>query len=302
MEKDKSKEYRKLVGVVSLGCDKNRVDTEHMITNLTSAGYTFTSDASKAQIIIVNTCGFISSARKESMETIFEMAEYKKIGSCEKLVVTGCMPQKWLKEMRKDLPEVDVFIGVNQYDDIAAIIQKSYKNDEKIIEVNESFKISNIKNRLTTTPTHYAYLKIADGCDNFCTFCTIPYIRGRYRSREIKDLIEEANDLVSSGARELILVAQDVTRYGSDFSSDGKPQLVKLVQELSKIKNLKWIRLLYCYPELVSDELLTEMMNMILNTLQWQFLQSLVMLFIQLNRTRRIILCQILNCLIVIMM
>ena len=261
MEKNKSKEYRKLVGVISLGCDKNRVDTEHMLTKLTAAGYNFTSDASKAQIIIVNTCGFISSARKESMDTIFEMTEYKKLGSCEKLIVTGCMPQKWLKEMRKDLPEVDIFVGVNQYDDIAAIIEKSYKNDQKIIEVNEQFKISGVKNRVTTTPKHYAYLKIADGCDNFCTFCTIPYIRGRYRSRDMKDLFEEATELVNSGVRELILVAQDVTRYGSDLSSDGKPKLVELIRKLSEIKNLKWIRLLYCYPELVSDELLNEMMN-----------------------------------------
>ena len=259
MKNERTKENKKLVGVVSLGCDKNRVDTEHMLTKFTEAGYGFTSDASKAEIIIVNTCGFIASARKESMDTVFEMAEYKKLGSCKKLVVTGCMPQKWLKEMRKDLPEVDVFVGVNQYDDIVTIIEKSYKNDEKIIEVNEFFKHSNVKNRVTTTPKHYAYLKIADGCDNFCTFCTIPFIRGRYRSRSMQDILEEAQSLVDGGAQELILVAQDISRYGTDKS--GKPEIVKLIQKLSKIENLRWIRLLYVYPEMLTDELLNEIVT-----------------------------------------
>ncbi len=261
MKDEKVKERKKLVGVISLGCDKNRVDTEHMLTYLTEGGYSFTSDPSKAEIIIINTCGFIANARKESMDTIFEMSEYKKLGSCKKLVVTGCMPQKWLKEMRKDLPEVDIFLGINQYPDIVAILNSSYKDDKKIIEIDGEFKHNKVKNRVITTPKHYAYLKIADGCDNYCTFCTIPYIRGNYRSRDIKELIEEATDLVNAGSRELILVAQDVTRYGSDLSKDGKPQLVKLIKELSKIKNLKWIRLLYCYPELVTDELLDEMMS-----------------------------------------
>jgi len=261
MKEKKLTERKKLVGVISLGCDKNRVDTENMLTFLANGGYTFTSDPSKAEVIIVNTCGFILDARKESMETIFEMSEYKKLGSCKKLVVTGCMPQKWLKEMRKDLPEVDIFLGINEYENIVAILEKSYKDNKKIIEVDSEHKFCNVKSRIITTPKHYAYLKIADGCDNYCTFCTIPFIRGHYRSKKIEDLIEEANYLVNSGVRELILVAQDVTRYGSDLSQDNKPQLVKLIQELSKIEKLKWIRLLYCYPELVTDELLNEMME-----------------------------------------
>lgn len=261
MKDERIKENKRLVGVISLGCDKNRVDTEHMLTYLAGGGYNFTSDPSKAEIIIINTCGFIANARKESMDTIFEMSEYKKLGTCKKLVVTGCMPQKWLKEMRKDLPEVDIFLGIDQYENIVAILEKSYKNDEKIIEVNGEHKHCKVKNRIITTPKHYAYLKIADGCDNYCTFCTIPDIRGSYRSRDLKDLIEEATELVNAGSRELIIVAQDVTRYGSDLSSDGKPQLVKLIKELSKIDNLKWIRLLYCYPELVTDELLKEMVE-----------------------------------------
>jgi len=261
MKNEKNQNNKKVVGVISLGCDKNRVDTEHMLTYLTEGGYTFTSDPAKAQIIIVNTCGFIASARKESMETIFEMCEYKKMGTCEKIIVTGCMPQKWLNEMRKDLPEVDAFLGVNQYEKLVAILDKLYNKNEKIIDVDDKFNLSKVKNRVVTTPKHYAYLKIADGCDNYCTFCTIPYIRGGYRSRKINELVEEAKELVSMGARELILVAQDVTKYGSDLNEDKKPQLVKLIKELSKIEDLKWIRLLYCYPELVTDELLEEMMQ-----------------------------------------
>jgi len=255
------REEKKLVGVVSLGCDKNRVDTEHMLTYLGEGGYAFTSDPSRAEIIIINTCGFISRARKESMDTIFEMAEYKKLGSCKKLVVTGCMPQKWLSEMRKDLPEVDVFMGTNEYPRIVEILDKAYKTGGKVIETKGEERETYVKNRVITTPRNYAYLKIADGCDNFCTFCTIPHIRGRYRSRKLEDLVEEARHLVDTGARELILVAQDVTRYGTDLTADHHPQLVKLIRELSKIKELKWIRLLYCYPELVTDELLDEMMQ-----------------------------------------
>lgn len=251
----------KYVGVVSLGCDKNRVDTEHMLTYLAESGYHFTSDPSKADIIIINTCGFIQNARNESMETILEMAEFKKLGSCEKLVVTGCMPQKWISEMRKELPDVDVFLGINQYKNIAKILKKSYETNERIVEVGGEEKESFVKNRIITTPKHYAYLKIADGCDNFCTFCTIPFIRGRYRSRDMKELCKESKNLVDGGATELILVAQDVTRYGTDLSEDGKPQLIELIRELSSIKKLQRIRLLYCYPEFVSDELLQEMMN-----------------------------------------
>lgn len=251
----------KYVGVVSLGCDKNRVDTEHMLTYLAESGYHFTSDPSKADIIIINTCGFIQNARNESMETILEMAEFKKLGSCEKLVVTGCMPQKWISEMRKELPDVDVFLGINQYKNIAKILKKSYETNERIVEVGGEEKESFVKNRIITTPKHYAYLKIADGCDNFCTFCTIPFIRGRYRSRDMKELCKEAKNLVDGGATELILVAQDVTRYGTDLSEDGKPQLIELIRELSSIKKLQRIRLLYCYPEFVSDELLQEMMD-----------------------------------------
>lgn len=249
-----------LVGVISLGCDKNRVDTELMLTFLKDANYKFTSDPSKADIIIINTCGFISTARKESMDTIEEMIEYKKLGTCKKLIVTGCMPQKWLSEMRKELPEVDVFLGIDEYEHIVSHIENSFtEGKHKIIKSGTTETIPYVKNRVITTPMHYAYLKIADGCDNYCTFCTIPQIRGSYRSRDLETIVSEAIDLVNNGARELIIVAQDITRYGTDIYN--KPSLVKLVKRLSDIKGLKWIRLLYCYPEEITSKLVTEMQD-----------------------------------------
>ena len=250
------------VGVISLGCDKNRVDTEHMLSYLKEAGFAFTSDAKKADIIIINTCGFIKASRDESYDTIVEMIEHRKKGKCKRLIVTGCMPQRddWLKQMRKDLPEVDVFLGINQYDKIAEIIKSSLENNEhKYIRSDKLVEPNFYGARMITTPSHYAYLKIADGCDKYCAFCTIPFIRGRFRSRTIKSLVEEATHLVDGGASELILVAQDVTKYGEDLY--GKPNLVKLIRELSKIKKLKWIRLLYCYPEQIDNELLNEMIS-----------------------------------------
>ncbi len=249
------------VGVISLGCDKNRVDTELMLTYLRDAGYKFTTDASKADIIIVNTCGFIKSARDESMEAINEMSAFRKDpnSKCSRLIVTGCMPQKWSTEMREEFPEVDIILGIDQYPDIVKIIESSFQKNKKIIRVGGMNTIPYVKDRMITTPAHFAYLKIADGCDNFCTFCTIPQIRGRYRSRSMEDLLDEAKDLVKHGAKEIILVAQDVTKYGIDKS--GKSQLVKLIKNLSKIEKLKWIRLLYCYPENIDDELLNELIN-----------------------------------------
>lgn len=256
------KRYKtKLVGVVSLGCDKNRVDSEIMLTYLRDAGYKFTSDASNADIIIINTCGFIKNARDESMDTINEMSEFRRNPNarCQRLIVTGCMPQKWSSEMREDFPEVDIFLGIDQYPDIVKIIEASYEKSKKIVKVGGGAAIPFIKDRMVTTPVHYAYLKIADGCENYCTFCTIPFIRGKYKSQSMENLIEEAQSLVDNGATEIILVAQDISRYGMDKS--GKPQLVTLIRKLSKIKNLRWIRLLYCYPEMVTDELIEEMVN-----------------------------------------
>lgn len=249
------------VGVISLGCDKNRVDSEIMLTYLFEAGYKFTSDASNADVIIVNTCGFIETARSESMETIAEMIEYRKNPKyrCKRLVVTGCLPQRWSSNILNEFPEIDIILGIDSYPEIASILKASFENSKKVVKVGSTKSLPFIKNRVVTTPMHYAYLKIADGCDNFCTFCTIPFIRGRYRSMDIDNLFEEAVKLVENGASELILVAQDISRYGEDKT--GKPEIVKLIKKLSTIDDLKWIRLLYCYPEKLSDELLNEIIT-----------------------------------------
>lgn len=256
MEKDLTK---KLVGIISLGCDKNRVDTEIMLTYLQNAGFQFTNDPQEAQILIINTCAFIEKARKEALDTVDEMLAYKKHGKCEKIIVTGCMPQKYLPLLKEEFPKVDAFLGIDHYPEIVDIIDQLYQTKKQLYFCGNADTIPHIDNRVITTPEHYAYLKIADGCENYCTFCTIPFIRGKYRSKPIDQVVDEAKALVNGGAKELILVAQDVTKYGVDFS--GKPALVDLIHQLSKIKKLMWIRLLYCYPEQVTDELLDEMVN-----------------------------------------
>jgi len=248
------------VGVISLGCDKNRVDTENMMTYLSNGGFVFTNSPSEADVIIINTCAFIQSARSESKDTIREMLEFRESGNCKCLVVTGCYPQKYIKDLTVNFPQVDIFLGTNEYTNIVKIITEFIESDnkEQVIKNDSPFCLDSIeKGRLITTPSYCAYLRIADGCDNFCSYCTIPYIRGRYRSRKIESVLAEANDLVENGARELIIVAQDIAKYGVDIY--GEPVLHKLLNELEKIKKLKWIRLLYCYPENISDELIKEM-------------------------------------------
>lgn len=234
------------VAVVSLGCDKNRVDTEKILYYLSSGDYEITSDYSEARIIIVNTCAFIESARKEAIDTILEMAEYKKTGNCELLIVAGCLVQKYRDELKESLTEADVLLGLDEYADIRRVIEKT--------DSAESLR----EGRILTTPPHYAYLRIADGCNNFCTFCTIPSIRGKYRSIPLETLVEEAKRLSDDGVRELVLIAQDVTAYGKDLY--GCPSLPALLRELVKL-DFKWIRLMYCYPELVTDELLDLIAN-----------------------------------------
>lgn len=243
---------RKKIGLISLGCDKNRVDSEHILFNLSKFGFEITPDALKAQILIVNTCAFIEPARKESLETILEMAEFKK-QNCEKLIVVGCLPQKFLSEVKKALPEVDCFLGVKSEDAIVSAICGLYG-----VVCNDIEKTYNLS-RVLTTPKHYAYLKIAEGCSNSCTYCTIPQIRGPYVSVPMEKLIAEAKELSKCGVTELIIVAQDVTKYGVDLYK--KFALVQLLRELSKIEGIKWIRLHYCYPELISDDLIDEMAN-----------------------------------------
>ena len=257
-EKKQSNPYK--VGVISLGCDKNRVDTENMMTFLSESGsFVFTGDPSDADVIIINTCAFIKSARSEAQDTIEEMLEFREKGKAKCLVVTGCYPQKYIKDLTINYPQVDIYLGTNEYRNVAQIILDYLEanNAEQVIQTSSAYCLDVVtKGRLITTAKHTAYLRIADGCDNFCSYCTIPYIRGRYRSREFDSLIEEAKDLVSAGVRELIIVAQDITQYGSDIY--GQKRLPELLRELAKIRHLKWIRLLYCYPENMTPELIEE--------------------------------------------
>lgn len=237
----------KKVCIISLGCDKNRVDTENILYYLGKGGYIATNDMGDADIIIVNTCAFITAAEKEAIDTVFEAAWYKDHGKCKTLVVAGCLPMRYREKLAELLPEVDCFVGMNDYAGICAIIERKER-------INLCGNYIQTSKRVLSTPPHYAYLKIADGCDNHCTYCTIPSIRGKYKSRTSDSLLEEAAYLDDMGVKELIIVAQDVTRYGYDIC--GEYLLVSLLKRLLNECSFEKIRLLYCYPELVSDELI----------------------------------------------
>lgn len=243
----------KRIGVISLGCDKNRVDTEKMLAVL-NGKHQLVNDISTAEIIIINTCAFLQSSREEAIGEILSAGEYKKQGSAEKIIVTGCLPQKFVSEIFDELPEVDAFMGVSDYDEILDVIDGIYQGI-RLNAVGEPDAECSTKRMLTTQ--NYAYLKIADGCSNHCTYCLIPYIRGKYRSVDKNMLIEEARSL--GKVAELVLVAQDVTRYGNDLQP--KSNLVELIRELSALDNVGSIRLLYCYPENITDELIEELKN-----------------------------------------
>ncbi|CDI49385.1 30S ribosomal protein S12 methylthiotransferase RimO [Clostridium tetani] len=241
-------------GVVSLGCDKNRIDSEVMINEIKKEGI-ITNDPKEADVIIVNTCGFIEDSKKESIDTILEMSNYKN-NNCKVLVVTGCLSQRYGEELQELLPEVDVMLGVNDYDKLSDAIKKSIEKGEKSLYCNYSNTVINEGGRVLTTQKHYAYLRIAEGCDNFCTYCAIPKIRGKYRSRKIEDIIEEAKDLSQNGVKEIIIVAQDTTRYGLDIY--GEKMLPSLLKQLEEVDGIEWIRLLYCYPEDITEKLIEE--------------------------------------------
>ena len=245
------------IGVVSLGCDKNRVDTEVMLANLKRGGYEIVSDPQLADVIIVNTCAFLESARKEAIQSALEMASYKTTGKCQKVIITGCLGQKFGDEVFKELHEVDAVVGTENYGDICDIVATALKGERKLYQ--SCAEGITFGSRILTTAPHVAYLKIADGCDNYCTYCLIPFIRGRFRSVETDKLVEQASELASQGVKELILVAQDVTRYGKDLY--GEYRITDLVRKLSQIDGIKWIRLLYCYPELLDDKLIDEIAN-----------------------------------------
>ena len=237
----------KKIAYISLGCDKNRVDLEEIMFRFDNFGLKHTN-IEDANIVLINTCAFILSARKESIDTIIEMINLKKANKLEKVVVTGCLNSRYLDELKNYLPEVDAFVTIKENVNIVEMVANTYNLELDLKKKDISQK--------SLQPNHYAYLKIADGCNNGCSYCTIPRIRGRYKSVPFEDVIKRAKDLVNNGAKELILVAQDVTRYGIDLYK--KYRLVELLRELSKIKNLVWIRLHYLYPELVNEELLNE--------------------------------------------
>ena len=242
---------------ISLGCDKNLVDSEHMLGLLVKHGYEITDDEMQADIIVINTCCFIHDAKEESIENILQMAEYKKQGSCKVLLVTGCMAERYREEIHQEIPEVDAVLGTNSYDRILLATEDVLRGShyEHYAELTGIPKTDG--GRIVTTGGYYEYLKIAEGCDKHCTYCIIPTLRGSYRSVPMEELLQEARELASQGVRELVLVAQETTLYGVDLY--GKPSLHLLLKELCRIPELYWIRILYCYPEDIYPELIQTM-------------------------------------------
>ena len=243
----------KTVGMVSLGCSKNRVDSEMMLGMLREAGYTIVASPSEAEIIIVNTCGFILSAKEESIDAILEMAEYKQIGKCRLLVVTGCLAQRYADELLDGIPEIDLLMGVASYENLIGAIEAALKGEKPVLTGEGNRFLCG--ERVLTTPAYSAYVKISDGCSNRCTYCAIPLIRGGYRSRPFDDIVNECASLARGGVTELTLIAQDTSRYGNDFP-DHRLLLPKLLHTVHGIEGLRWLRVLYCYPDTVNEELL----------------------------------------------
>ncbi len=239
------------IGFISLGCSKNLVVTEEIIGLFKKHGYTIVNDASEAEIILINTCGFIDSAKSEGIDTILEMAEYKK-NKCKYLIVTGCLVERYVNELVNELPEVDLFIPISNYDDLWEKIDNLVYNKHTVDNLDFHY-------RSITTGDSMAYLKIAEGCNNFCTFCAIPYIQGRYKSRKYEDILEEAKMLASQGISEIVVIAQDTTKYGVDLYN--RQRLAELLEDISKIDGIKWIRFLYAYPETITDELIEVVKN-----------------------------------------
>ena len=239
---------------VSLGCDKNLVDSEEMLGLLTGNGFEIVDDETEAEAIVVNTCCFINDAKEESVNTILEMAEYKKTGSCKVLVVTGCMAQRYKNEIIEEVPEVDAVLGTTSYGDILKAIREAMEGKHFQEFKDIDYLPEKLGKRVLTTGGHFGYLKIAEGCDKHCTYCIIPKLRGRFRSVPMERLIAQAEDMAEQGVKELILVAQETTLYGMDLY--GKKELPRLLHELAQIPGIYWIRILYCYPEEITDELI----------------------------------------------
>lgn len=244
---------------VSLGCDKNLVDSENMLGILNDHGFTITDNEANADIIIINTCCFITDAKEESIQTILEMAQYKKFGKLKALIVTGCLAERYKDEILKEIPEVDALLGTSAFTEIITVIDEVLKGRKYTYFSDINRLPESPSKRILTAGTYYSYLKIAEGCNKHCTYCVIPRVRGNYRSRPLNELIEEASYLASQGVKELILVAQETTLYGTDLY--GEKTLPALLRELCKIDGIEWIRLLYCYPEEITPELVDTIKN-----------------------------------------
>lgn len=241
------------VGMISLGCPKNQVDGEALLAKLAAAGYQIVNEIENSDVMIVNTCGFIEDAKREAIDTILEVAQYKEAGVISALVVTGCLAERYQDEILKEMPEVDAVIGIGANADIVKVCDKALCGIQTSNYPNKCY-LPIDDERVLSTPSHWAYLKIAEGCDNRCSYCAIPGIRGKFRSRKIESVVDEAKSLVNRGVKEIILVAQDTTKYGQDLY--GEYSLDKLLKELVKIDGLEWIRLFYCYPQRITDSLI----------------------------------------------
>lgn len=246
------------IAMIGLGCPKNQVDAEMMLSALIEAGFEITGDTEEADLVIINTCGFINDAKEEAIDNILGACELKKDGIIKGVVVTGCLSERYREEIMKEIPEVDACVGIGANGKIAEIC-KSVLSGNKVCEFPSKYDLPLEGGRVLTTPSHYAYLKIAEGCSNNCTYCAIPKIRGKFRSRSMENIVLEAEELAKQGVKELIVVAQDTTKYGVDIY--GEPKLNELVSEIAKIDGIEWIRLLYCYPESMTDELIDVIAN-----------------------------------------
>ncbi|NCD03250.1 MAG: 30S ribosomal protein S12 methylthiotransferase RimO [Clostridia bacterium] len=241
------------IGMISLGCPKNQVDAEVMLAKLEQEGFEIVNDAIGADAVIVNTCGFIEDAKKEAIENILEMAQLKEDGDIKKIIVTGCLAERYKQEVMDEIPEIDAIIGIGANGDIVQVCKDAIEG-KRISNFPPNEQLALNGQRLLTTPQYWAYLKIAEGCSNCCTYCAIPQIRGRFRSRTIEDIVEEAQGLAQSGVKEVVIIAQDTTRYGKDIY--GKLMLPTLLDKICEIDGIRWIRLLYCYPDYLTDELI----------------------------------------------
>ena len=250
---DKVLEYMKIM-FISLGCDKNLVDSEKMLGMLADKGFEFTDDESEAEVVVVNTCTFIHDAKEESINTLIEMGQYKTEGKLKALIATGCLAQRYHEEIREEIPEVDAILGTTAIEHIVEAVEEVLAGEKSEHLEDIQYLAATTGRRVVTTGGHFAYLKIAEGCDKFCTYCIIPRVRGRFRSVPMEDLLAEAKELAAQGVKELILVAQETTLYGKDLY--GKKCLAELLHKLCEIGDLYWIRILYCYPEEIDDELI----------------------------------------------